>query len=258
MLQSSYYQIKTTLDAITNNSQELRDDDLRLQHESRGRTDAGMDRNVIVALQGQVTKMKKLLQSMALSQVDAVGNYVQAVKQVDEMRPVGCGEPHTTDACLLNAEIAAYVKSYPYSNTYNAGNYRGEAPDHRQRHYDRPHYSAPQHQQATTNTPSSFSSMVALLRKYMQRKDAFMQSQTTSIINLEIHLGQLAKDFSGRPHGSLPSNIEVPNHNNGVHKNKGMEIPRRHEQHDKASNQSTSSILVLPPPFSSHLKKKDD
>lgn len=121
MLQSSYYQIKTTLDAITNNSQELRDDDLRLQHESRGRTDAGMDRNVIVALQGQVTKMKKLLQSMALSQVDAVGNYVQAVKQVDEMRPVGCGEPHTTDACLLNAEIAAYVKSYPYSNTYNAG-----------------------------------------------------------------------------------------------------------------------------------------
>lgn len=67
MLQSSYYQIKTTLDVITNNSQELRDDDLRLQHESRGRTDAGMDRNVIVALQGQVTKMKKLLQSMALS-----------------------------------------------------------------------------------------------------------------------------------------------------------------------------------------------
>lgn len=62
--------------------------------------------------------MNKLLQSMVLSQVNAVRRPVQAVQQVAEMGCVGYGGPYGTDACLLNTETVAYVKNDPYFNTY--------------------------------------------------------------------------------------------------------------------------------------------
>ena len=81
MLRSSYNQIKTNLDVIANNCQEWRDDDFGSQIDSkgnkidRGRIEDGVDKNAMVALQGQVTEMNKLLQSMALLQVNAAGSY---------------------------------------------------------------------------------------------------------------------------------------------------------------------------------------
>ncbi|KAA0032979.1 uncharacterized protein E5676_scaffold482G00190 [Cucumis melo var. makuwa] len=43
------------------------------------------------------------------------------------------------------------------------------------------------------------------------RNDALLQSQATSIRNLELQLGQLAKEFSRKQQKSLPSNNETPN-----------------------------------------------
>ena len=68
---------------MASNSQEWRDDgfgsqnDSQRNRENRGRLD-GIDRNPMVALQGQVTEMNKLLQSMALLQVNVAGSFVQA------------------------------------------------------------------------------------------------------------------------------------------------------------------------------------
>ena len=72
-----------------------------------------------MALQGQVTEMNKLLQSMALLQVNAVGSFVQMIKKMSKVGCVGCSGHHGVDGCLLNIETVTHVKNDPYSNTYN-------------------------------------------------------------------------------------------------------------------------------------------
>ncbi|WP_217833224.1 hypothetical protein, partial [Picosynechococcus sp. PCC 7002] len=54
------------------------------------------------------------------------------------------------------------------------------------------------------------SSMEALLKEYMQKNDALMQTQASSIRNLKLQLGQIAGEFKTRQKGSLPSNTEAP------------------------------------------------
>lgn len=132
----------------------------------------------MVALQGQVTEMSKLLQSMVLAQVNVVSSSVHVVKHVAEMDCVGCSGSYNTDVCPFNTKMITYAKNDPYSNTYNGGwrnhsnfswggtgqdnqgrqgdqeHYRGKVSGHCYRHYDKPHHLAPQHQQATTTTPS--------------------------------------------------------------------------------------------------------
>lgn len=75
----------------------------------------------MVALQGQVAEMNKLLQSMTLSQVNIVMSSVYAAQQVSDLGYVGCEGPHNNDVCPLNTKTIAYEKNDPYSNTYNAG-----------------------------------------------------------------------------------------------------------------------------------------
>ncbi|KAA0038397.1 hypothetical protein E6C27_scaffold270G002870 [Cucumis melo var. makuwa] len=76
------------LDTMASKSWEWRDDgfgsryDNRKNRGERGRLGDAMDRNVMVVLQGQVTKMNKLLQSMALSQVNAAGSSIQMNKNI--------------------------------------------------------------------------------------------------------------------------------------------------------------------------------
>ncbi|KGN44484.1 hypothetical protein Csa_015918 [Cucumis sativus] len=82
MLRSSYNQIKATLDSMSNNSQEW--DDIGFGSRHRGRTKEGLDKSVVVVLQGQMIAMNNLLQSMTLSQVNAANNYIHAVKQVNK------------------------------------------------------------------------------------------------------------------------------------------------------------------------------
>ena len=53
--------------------------------------------------------------------------------------------------------------------------------------------------------------METLIRGYMKRNDALLQSQATSIRNLELQMGQIAIDFSERPQVFLPSNTEMSN-----------------------------------------------
>ncbi|KAA0066665.1 hypothetical protein E5676_scaffold2119G00470 [Cucumis melo var. makuwa] len=92
------------MDTMASNSHEWTDigfgsrNDSRENRGNRGRLEDEMNRNAMVALQGQVIEMNKLLQSMTLSQVN-----IQACQQVNEMGCVGCEAPHNTDACALNS-----------------------------------------------------------------------------------------------------------------------------------------------------------
>lgn len=49
-----------------------------------------------------------------------------------------------------------------------------------------------------------------MFKAYMSKNDATVQSQATSLCNLQIHMGQLATDLKNRPYEALPSDIELP------------------------------------------------
>ncbi|KAL5570270.1 hypothetical protein UlMin_026845 [Ulmus minor] len=67
----------------------------------------------------------------------------------------------------------------------------------------------PQQQQKpqTNELPSS---MESLLKEYMARNDAVIQSQAASLRNLENQVGQLANELKNQPPGTLPSNTKIP------------------------------------------------
>lgn len=80
MLKSSCNQIKATLDSMTNNNEECDDDDFCSHRRGRGKNEEGLDGNEVVALQGQMTVMNNLLQSIVLSQVNVRSSSFQVVK----------------------------------------------------------------------------------------------------------------------------------------------------------------------------------
>ena len=112
MLRSSYNQIKTTLNSMANNDLVWKDNGFGSRQGGR-RSNNGMERNTMVVLQGQVTKMNKILQPMALSQVNDTNSSIQLTKRDDEMGCMGYGSSKTTIACPLNIETVAYVKNDP-------------------------------------------------------------------------------------------------------------------------------------------------
>ena len=99
--------------------EEDEDDNMRSRRE-QGRVEEGSDRNAMVDLQGQVTEMNKLLQSMSLSQVNVAKSSFQIVQQVAKLGCVGWRESHDVGACPMNTETITYVKNDPCFNTYNA------------------------------------------------------------------------------------------------------------------------------------------
>ncbi|XP_060969676.1 uncharacterized protein LOC133036918 [Cannabis sativa] len=66
----------------------------------------------------------------------------------------------------------------------------------------------PRPQQPHQPQGSQPSSLESLMRDYMSKNDAVIQSQAASLQNLEVQLGQLANDLKNRPQGTLPSDTE--------------------------------------------------
>ncbi|KAA0041246.1 uncharacterized protein E5676_scaffold32G00540 [Cucumis melo var. makuwa] len=65
------------------------------------------------------------------------------------------------------------------------------------------------------------------IQAMQQWNDALLQSQASSIKNLELQLGQLFSNISRRPKGSLPSNTETPNQVGGSGKEKCQVVTLR-------------------------------
>ncbi|KAL5541254.1 hypothetical protein UlMin_042476 [Ulmus minor] len=72
-------------------------------------------------------------------------------------------------------------------------------------------------QQQKPQTSEFPSSMESLLKEYMARNDAVIQSQAVSLRNLENQVGQLANELKNRPPGTLPSNTESPKRDGKEH-----------------------------------------
>ncbi|KAL5541723.1 hypothetical protein UlMin_009433 [Ulmus minor] len=107
-------------------------------------------------------------------------------------------------------------------------------------------------QQQKPQTNELPSSMESLLKEYMARNDAVIQSQAASLRNLENQVGQLANELKKRPLGTLPSNTEIPKRDGKEHckaitlrGGKTLETPEQNFQQNRP-----------PPPFPQQFQKQ--
>ncbi|XP_062114589.1 uncharacterized protein LOC133825695 [Humulus lupulus] len=189
--------------------------------------------DALTALTGQMASMTNIMKNLSL------GNNIQpaAAIQSGDISCVYCGDGHMFENCPSNPAVVCYVgnqnfnrNSGPYSNSYNPawrqhpnlswggqGASSSSAPAQRKQAYppgfsQQPRAPQPQHPQG-----SQSNSLETLMRDYMEKNDAVIQTQVASLRNLEMQLGQLANDLKNRPQGSLPSDTENPRRDGKEH-----------------------------------------
>ncbi|XP_062094211.1 uncharacterized protein LOC133800271 [Humulus lupulus] len=208
--------------------------------------------DALTALTAQMASMTNILKNMSLG-----GNIQPAAAiQSAEISCVYCGDGHTFENCPSNPASVCYVgnqnfncNNNPYSNSYNpawrqhpnlswgGGGGEGQgasssgAPAQGKQSCPPGFSQQPRAQQPHQSQGSQSSSLESLMRDYMAKNDAVIQSQAASLRNLEIQLGQLANDLKNRPQGSLPSDTENPR--------------RDGKEHCKAINLRSGKILEI-------------
>ncbi|KAL5578989.1 hypothetical protein UlMin_011431 [Ulmus minor] len=179
----------------------------------------------------------------------------QSVNSVQEtgVSCVLCNWTHRFESYPSNPESVCYVgnmnrNNNAFSNTYNpgwrqypnfswsnqgAGQGSNSAPQ-------RPQFPPGFQQQQKPQTSEFPSSMEFLLKEYMARNDAVIQSQAASLRKLENQVGQLANELKNRPPGTLPSNTESPKRDGKEHckaitlrGGKNLEAPEINEKNQK-------------------------
>ncbi|XP_060960154.1 uncharacterized protein LOC133030995 [Cannabis sativa] len=179
--------------------------------------------DALTALTAQMASMTNILKNMNM------GGSVQpaAAIQRAEISCVYCGDGHTFENCPSNPASVCYVgnqnfnrNNNPYSNSYNPAwkhhpNFswggQGACSSGAQQAQGKQSFPPGFSQQPHQPQGSQTSSLESLMRDYMAKNDAVIQSQAASLRNLEVQLGQLlANDLKNRPQGTLPSDTENP------------------------------------------------
>lgn len=225
LLSKSYTEAYEILERIANNNYRWPS-----ARQPAARGSAGVHSiDAITALSAQVTSLTNM--------VKALTNAPTTVKQVTELSCVYCGEEHDFDNCPGNPALVNYVGNFnrqpqnnSYSNTYNPG-----WKQHPNFSWSNQNRNAPALNGLSTNTqpqPPGFhqqsqgqkhisqdpiTSLEALIKEYIAKNEAIVQSQAVSLRNLENQMGQLATAMSNRTQGSLPSNTEDPRRESKEH-----------------------------------------
>ncbi|KAL5571470.1 hypothetical protein UlMin_021067 [Ulmus minor] len=218
-----------------------------------GRRIAGVHEvSEITSLTAQIASLVNTLNNQQATHHQSV-NSVQGTGE----SCVLCNGTHRFESYPSNPESVCYVgnmncnNNNHFSNTYNpgwrqhpnfswsnqgAGQGSNSAPQ-------RPQFPPGFQQQQKPQTSEFPSSMESLLKEYMARNDAVIQSQAASLRNLENQVGQLANELKNRPPGTLPSNTESPK--------------RDGKEHCKAITlRGGKTLEVPPPPFPQRFKKQ--
>ncbi|KAH9744107.1 hypothetical protein KPL70_003546 [Citrus sinensis] len=216
MLAKSYTEAYEILERIANNNYQW--PSVR-QPVARG--SAGVHSiDAITALSAQVTSLTNMVKVMTAAPA--------TIKQVTELSCVYCGEDHDFDNCPGNSALVNYVGNFnrqpqnnPYSNTYNPG-----WKQHPNFSWSNQNRNAPAlnglsrniqpqppgfHQQIQGQkhiNQDPITSLEVLIKEYIVKNEAIVQSQAVSLRNLENQMGQLATAMSSRTQGSLLSNTE--------------------------------------------------
>ncbi|KAM6580969.1 uncharacterized protein LOC115695250 [Cannabis sativa] len=189
--------------------------------------------DALTALTAQMASITNILKNMNM------GGSVQpaiAIQRV-EISYVYCCDRHTFENCPSNPASVCYVgnqnfngNNNPYSNSYNPAwkhhpNFswggQGASSSGAQAQGKQPFppgfSQQPRPQQPHQPQCSPTSSLENLMRDYMAKNDAIIQSQAASLRNLEIQLGQLANDLKNRLQGTLPSDTKNPRRDGKEH-----------------------------------------
>ncbi|KAH9680322.1 hypothetical protein KPL71_026505 [Citrus sinensis] len=215
LLSKSYNEAYEILERIANNYQWPS----TRQAAARGTTGVH-NVDALTALSAQVTSLTKIVNAMTTAPA--------TVNQISDMSCVYCGEGHLFDNCPGNLASINYMGSFnrqnqdnPYSNTHNPRwrqhpnfswsyqNQTAAAPSGQNRPAQLPGFYQQNQEQRSINN-DQLSSLEGLIKDYIVKNEAVVQSHTVSLRNLENQIGQLATALSNRPQGSLPSNIEDP------------------------------------------------
>ncbi|XP_062080324.1 uncharacterized protein LOC133785081 [Humulus lupulus] len=145
--------------------------------------------------------------------------------KMENISCVYCGEGHTFDNCPSNPTAVCFMgnqnRNGPYSNSYNPSwrqhpnfswSNQGAGPSSSSMH-PRPLYPPgypPQAPQQKSQHIVQSTSLEGMLKDYMMKIDALIQSEATSMRNLENQVGKLANELINRPQGALPSDTENP------------------------------------------------
>ncbi|XP_060959244.1 uncharacterized protein LOC115717351 [Cannabis sativa] len=185
-----------------------------------------------------------------------------AAIQSDDVSCVFCGEGHAFEKCPSNPESVCYMGNQnfnrnngAFSNSYNQawknhpnlswggqGASSSTAPAQGRQAYPPGFSQQPRHPQHAQNSQPS--SLESLMRDYMAKNDAVIQSQAASLRNLELQLGHLANELKARPQGSLPSDTENPRRDGkeqckSIHLRSGKHL-KNSEEEIKGSGEPTS------------------
>ncbi|XP_060967915.1 uncharacterized protein LOC133035754 [Cannabis sativa] len=108
----------------------------------------------------------------------------------------------------LTAQMASMTNNHPNFSWGGQGASSSTTPAQGRQAYPPGFSQQPRHSQHAQNAQPS--SLESLMRDYMAKNDAVIQSQAASLRNLELQLGHLANELKARPQGSLPSDTENP------------------------------------------------
>ncbi|KAH9716568.1 hypothetical protein KPL71_021504 [Citrus sinensis] len=213
LLSKSYTEAYEILERIANNNYQW-----LLTRQTVARGAAGVHNiDAITALSTQVTSLTNMVKVMTTG--------FAAVKQVAELSCVYCGDEHVFDKCPRNPTSVNYIGNFNrqpqnnrYSSTYNPGwkqhpnfswsnqNQHVPAPSGQNRHA--PPSFHQQNQRQRHSNHNQFSSLETLIKEYIVKNEAIVQSQAVSLRNLKNQIGQLATTMSSKSQGRLPSNTE--------------------------------------------------
>ncbi|XP_060974216.1 uncharacterized protein LOC133039358 [Cannabis sativa] len=186
-----------------------------------------------------------------------------AAIQSEDVSCVFCGEGHVFEKCPSNPESVCYmgnqnfnINNGAFSNSYNQawknhpnlswgggqGASSSTAPAQGRQAYPPGFSQQLRHSQHAQNSQPS--SLESLMRDYMAKNDAVIQSQAASLRNLELQLGHLANELKARPQGSLPSDTENPRRDGkeqckSIHLRSGKHL-KNSEEEIKGSGEPTS------------------
>ncbi|XP_062103164.1 uncharacterized protein LOC133814186 [Humulus lupulus] len=108
---------------------------------------------------------------------------------------------------------------------------------------------------------SQSSSLESLMKEYMAKNDAVIQSRAASLRNLEIKMGQLANELRNRPQGTLPSDTENPRKDGkeqckAITLRNGKNLELTDENSILQQNAIEKPMSKPPPPFPRRFQKQ--
>ncbi|XP_062085900.1 uncharacterized protein LOC133792007 [Humulus lupulus] len=217
----SYNKAYEILEIISNNNYQWPTSRL-----STGRKVSGIhDVDAITSLAAQVSSISNMLKTMNMGMNQSMGKPMATqMGQMESISCVYCGEGHTFENCPSNPAVVCYMgnqnRNGPYSNNpswrqhpnfswsnQGAGPSNSSMPPRLNFPLGYPPQAPQQRPQQQAMQSSSLEDM---LKEYIVKNEAMIQSQAASLRNLEIQVGQLANEMGSRPQGSLPSDTINP------------------------------------------------